>query len=166
MYYFIKKDYVPDNLSYKIQKKLTKDIIKSKKLYQRGKYYDRQYIKSYKSKPSKHIVKLNKKYKINIDDINKLSKTFGCSKNALMKIIKKGQGAYYSSGSRPNQTSQSWGKARLASALTTGKAAAVDYNILINGCKKGSLGYKSAVNARKKYGYGNKKTRKNKIIIR
>ena len=53
---------------------------------------------------------------------------------ALNKIVKKGEGAYYSSGSRPNQTPQSWGYARLASSVTGGKAAIVDYDILENGC--------------------------------
>ena len=41
--------------------------------------------------------------------------------------MKKGQGAYYSSGSRPNQSAHSWGYARLASAITGGKSAAVDF---------------------------------------
>jgi len=44
--------------------------------------------------------------------------------------VNKGEGAYYSSGSRPNQTPQSWGLARLASSITAGKAAAVDYHLL------------------------------------
>ena len=30
-----------------------------------------------------------------------------------MEVKKKGMGAYYSSGSRPNQTAESWGKARM-----------------------------------------------------
>ena len=47
------------------------------------------------------------------------------------EIVKKGQGAYYSSGSRPNQTGHSWGRARLASSITGGKASAVDYKILL-----------------------------------
>jgi hypothetical protein len=58
----------------------------------------------------------------------------GCTMAALKRIVQKGEGAYYSSGSRPNQTPQSWGLARLASAVTGGKAAAVDYAILQEGC--------------------------------
>ena len=50
---------------------------------------------------------------------------------ALKHITKKGRGAYYSSGSRPNQTAQSWARARLASALTGGNASAVDYYICL-----------------------------------
>ena len=52
-------------------------------------------------------------------------------------IVKKGQGAYYSSGSRPNQTAHSWG-ARLASAVTGGKSSQIDYHILEKYCKKNS----------------------------
>ena len=58
----------------------------------------------------------------------------GCKSSALNKIVRKGEGAYYSSGSRPNQTPQSWGIARLASSITGGKAAAVDYDIITEGC--------------------------------
>jgi hypothetical protein len=54
----------------------------------------------------------------------------GCSVSALKAIVRKGEGAYYSSGSRPNQTPQSWGIARLASAITGGKASKVDFHIL------------------------------------
>jgi hypothetical protein len=63
-----------------------------------------------------------------------LAKKTQCSVNALKAIVKKGEGAYFSSGSRPNQTAQSWGIARLASAITGGKASAVDYRILEKGC--------------------------------
>lgn len=83
-----------------------------------------------------------------------------CSKDALNAIVKKGQGAYFSSGSRPNQTGHSWGIARLASAITGGKAAAVDYNILEKGCNKNSKALKMAKKSRKKHGFGKRKTRK------
>ena len=38
-------------------------------------------------------------------------------------------GAYYSSGSRPNQTAQSWGKARMYSYILGGPARRVDREI-------------------------------------
>jgi DNA-binding Xre family transcriptional regulator len=91
---------------------------------------------------------------------NELAKKTGCSKTALAKIINKGAGAYYSSGSRPNQTAQSWGIARLASAITSGKAAAVDYSILEKGCKPGSKALRLAKMARKKHGHGTRKVPK------
>jgi DNA-binding Xre family transcriptional regulator len=95
---------------------------------------------------------------------NELARKTGCSKSALAQIISKGAGAYYSSGSRPNQTAQSWGIARLASALTSGKAGAVDYDILNEGCKPGSMGFKAAQKARKIHGYGKRKVPKVNLL--
>ena len=147
--------YLPKKLNEKDKKKQLKMLLKSKKMYKHGKYYTRKKIKSYNSKTSSHILKAQKEYYIDkIGATNELAKKSGCSKSSLAKIINKGEGAYYSSGSRPNQTPQSWGIARLASALTSGKAAAIDYNILTEGCKINSKGYKSAKLSRKKYGYG------------
>lgn len=153
--------YLPKKITMKDRKKQKNMLLKSAKMYKKGKYYTRKFIKSFKLKPSFYVSKAKKIYNVeSIGSTNKLSKASGCNKNVLAKIINKGEGAYYSSGSRPNQTPQSWGVARLASALTSGKAGAVDYDILINGCKKGSKGYKSAINSRKKYGYGTKKVPK------
>jgi len=110
---------------------------------------------------SKQLLKSKKLYNVEtIGATSELAKKTGCSKEALAKIINKGEGAYFSSGSRPNQTAQSWGIARLASALTSGKAGAIDYNILNEGCKPGSKGYKSAQNARKKYAHGTRRVPK------
>ena len=92
-----------------------------------------------------------------------LENATGCSKQALAKIINKGEGAYYSSGSRPNQTPQSWGIARLASAITSGKAAAVDYDILEKNCKKKSKALTLAKRARRKYGHGTRRVPKVRI---
>jgi hypothetical protein len=104
-------------------------------LYKLGKYYTRPKIQSFKSKKSKHILKAEKMY--NVDSVKpnaELSRKTKCSVRSLKQIVKKGEGAYYSSGSRPNQSAQSWGIARLASAITSGKASAVDYEILRKGC--------------------------------
>jgi len=131
--------YLPKNLSLKDKKKQSKMLQKSQKMYKKGLYYTRKKINSFKSKKSKHIKKALKMYNVDkIDATNELSKKTKCSKESLKKIINKGEGAYYSSGSRPNQTAQSWGIARLASALTSGKAAIVDYHILEKGCQKSS----------------------------
>jgi hypothetical protein len=89
-----------------------------------------------------------------------LAKATGCSVGSLRKIVKKGEGAFYSSGSRPNQTPQSWGYARLASAITGGKAAAVDYTILQNGCKPNSGALRRANASRKKHDKGQGTARK------
>ena len=156
--------YLPKKLSAKDRKKQSNMLLKSRRLYKQNKYYTRKPVKTFLSKTSKHILKARKMYGIEkIGATDELSKKSGCSKSALKKIINKGAGAYYSSGSRPNQTAQSWGIARLASALTSGKAGAIDYNILNEGCNHGSKGYKMAQMARKKYGYGNRRVPKVKI---
>jgi len=156
--------YLPKSLSNKDRKKQSQMLLKSRRLYKKGQYYTRKTVKSFPNKTSNHILNARKMYAVEkIGATDELSKKSGCSKSALKKIISKGEGAYYSSGSRPNQTGQSWGLARLASALTAGKAGAIDYNILNEGCKPGSKGYKMAQLARKKYGYGNKRVPKTKI---
>ena len=138
--------------------------MKSKKLYKKGKYFTRKKIKSYKSKKSNHISNARKIYNIkNIAPNKELSLKTGCELAALNQIVKKGEGAYYSSGSRPNQTPQSWGLARLASSLTSGKAAAVDYDILDKGCDHNKKAFILAKKAKQKYGFGRTKTRKIKI---
>jgi hypothetical protein len=153
--------YLPKRLSYKDKKKQSKMLLKSKKMYKKGKYYTRKPVKSFKSKTSSHILNAKKMYNVKkIGATNELARKTGCSKLALAKIINKGAGAYYSSGSRPNQTAQSWGIARLASALTSGKAGAIDYDILNDGCKPGSKGFKAAQKARKIHGFGKRKVPK------
>jgi len=156
--------YVPKGLTKKDKSKQLQMLKKSRRLYKKGVYYSRPKVSSFKSKKSKHIITAEKMYNINkIGATNELAKATGCSKKSLAKIINKGAGAYYSSGSRPNQTAQSWGIARLASAITSGKAAAVDYNILENGCKKNSKALTLAKKARKKHGHGTRRVRKVKI---
>ena len=89
----------------------------------------------------------------------------GCKLSALKKIVKKGEGAYFSSGSRPNQTAQSWGLARLASSITSGKSAAVDYDIIKKGCNHKKKAFILANKSRKKYKYGHGKTKKTSVKI-
>ena len=156
--------YLPKRLTRKDKKRQAKELIKSRSLYRKGIYYSRPKVASFKSKKSHFITKAEKMY--NVDKIgatNELSKATGCSKQALAKIINKGAGAYYSSGSRPNQTAQSWGIARLASSITAGKAAAVDFKILEEGCKPNSKALTLAKRARKKHGHGTRRVPKVKI---
>jgi hypothetical protein len=156
--------YLPNSLTRKDRKKQGKELIKSQRFYKRGIYHSRPKVKSFKSKKSLHIVKAEKMYNVKkIGATAELAKATGCSKKALAKIINKGAGAYYSSGSRPNQTAQSWGIARLASSITAGKAAAVDYNILKEGCKPKSKALTLAKRARKKHGHGTRRAPKVKI---
>jgi hypothetical protein len=153
--------YLPKMLTKKDKKKQTKMLLKSKKLYKTHKYYTRKPLESYKHKKSKHILNATKIYNIkNITPNKELALKTGCKLDALKQIVKKGEGAYYSSGSRPNQTAKSWGLARLASSLTSGKAAAIDYDIIKKGCKHNKKAFILANKSRKKYKYGRSKTKK------
>jgi hypothetical protein len=156
--------YLPKRLTRKDKKKQITMLLKSRKLYKSGKYYTRKKVRSFTSKKSKHIIRAQKIYSVNkIAPNDELAKATGCSKEALSEIVRKGEGAYYSSGSRPNQTAQSWGLARLASSITSGKAAAVDYKILANGCNKNSKALRLANKAVKKHGHGTRKVPKAKF---
>jgi hypothetical protein len=111
-------------------------------------------------------MRAKKIYNIKIVSPNKeLAKKTGCSLSALKQIVRKGEGAYYSSGSRPNQTPQSWGLARLASSITAGKSAAVDYDILEKGCNHKKKAFLLAKKSRRKYKFGHSKTRKTTVNV-
>jgi hypothetical protein len=152
--------YLPKRLSRKDRKKQSRMLKKSRKDYKKGKYYTRKKLKSYDSKESPHIKKAKKIYKVEKMSIPELADKTLCKSSALKKIIQKGQGAYYSSGSRPNQTAHSWGIARLASSITGGKSAAVDYKILEEGCDMESEALMLAKKSREKHGFGTRKVRK------
>jgi hypothetical protein len=156
--------YLPIQLSQKDKIKAAQMLMKSKKLYKKGKYYTRQKVKSFKSKPSNHVANARRIYGVeNVSPTQELAQKTGCSIGALEKIVNKGAGAYFSSGSRPNQTAQSWGLARLASAITAGKSAAVDYDILQDGCDHKGKAFILANKSKRKYGYGHGKTKKVQI---
>ena len=136
----------------------------SRRLYKKNKYYTRKEVPSYKSKTSNHIVDARRIYKIsNVGPSKELASKTGCTLSALNKIVSKGEGAYFSSGSRPNQTAQSWGIARLASSITGGKSAAVDYNIIEKGCNHNKRAFILANRAKKMYKYGHSSTKKVKV---
>jgi len=131
--------YLPRSLSSKDKQRQKKYLMKSRKMYKKGIYYNRPKVKSFKSKPSSHIENARRMYSVkNVRPSRELSRKTKCSLKTLKKIVQKGEGAYLSSGSRPNQTPQSWGFARLASAITHGNAAKVDYKLLKEGCKPDS----------------------------
>ena len=127
--------YIPKSLTLKDRKKQKQMLLKSKRFYKIGKFFTRKKLNSFPQKRSKHIAKAQRIYGVEkITPNRKLAVATGCSVKARKKIVNKGEGAYYSSGSRPNQTPQSWGYARLASAITGGNASKVDYHILEEGC--------------------------------
>ena len=137
--------YIPKHLSQRDTRKQRKNLLKSRKMYKKGKYYQRPSVKSFKSRPSSHVRRARIEYNVNsIRPTTLLSRRTGCSLDALEQIVNKGRGAYYSAGSRPNQTAESWGIARLASSITGGNSSVVDYHILTDSCKKNSRALKLA----------------------
>lgn len=118
-------------LSRRDKSKQKKNLIKSRQMYKKGIYVDRPKLKSYPKKRSQWIVKFEKRYNRKITDKNFIDKNI-ISKKGQNKILSKGKGAYYSSGSRPNQTSSSWAYARLASVIMGGKARKVDNDIWLS----------------------------------
>lgn len=159
--------YVPRSLSEKNKASQKKELKKSRKAYKqskdkgksksksKNKYYTRKKMPSFQSKVSPHVIKARKVYGVEkITPSAELAKATKCKKATLRRIEQKGQGAYYSSGSRPNQTAHSWGRARLASAITGGKASAVDLKLLEAGCEKQSKALKLAKKAK---GYGQRR---------
>lgn len=146
---FIKR-YLPPTLSQRDRTRQRKELTKSRRLYKQNKYYTRKSVKSFKSKPSKHVDNARRLYHIqNIRPTRELSGRTGCSLKGLRQIVRKGEGAYYSSGSRPNQTPQSWGYARLASSITGGNASAVDFRIIDKECDHRKPAYRLAQRPRK-----------------
>ena len=162
----VPRRYLPSLNEIKDKQKQVKMLMKSRKEYKKGNFFTRKKLKSYKSKPSNHVTDARKIYNIqNVAPNKELAKKTGCSLSALKQIVRKGQGAYYSSGSRPNQTSQSWGLARLASSITAGKSAAVDYNILEKGCDHKKKAFLLAKKSKRKYKFGHSKTRKTAVNV-
>ena len=115
----IKEEYAPKSLTPSDRKKQIKSIKEGK---------DRPKVKSFTSKRSSWAEKFEKKYGTKISNTSFISKNI-ISKTGIDKILDKGRGAYYSAGSRPNQTSESWARARLASVIMGGPARKIDIKI-------------------------------------
>lgn len=115
----INPKYVPKSLTPSDRKKQIKSIKEGE---------DRPKVKSFTSKRSGWVKKFEDKYGTKINDYKFISKNI-ISKVGIDKILDKGRGAYYSSGSRPNQTAESWAKARLSSVIMNGPARKVDKDI-------------------------------------
>jgi len=85
-------------------------------------------VKGFKSERSSWVKKFEEKYGTKITDKEFITKNI-ISETGREKIINKGKGAFFSSGSRPNQTPFSWGLSRLASVIMGGNARKVDKDI-------------------------------------
>ena len=118
-------------LNKKDKKKQLRSIRRAKRSYRKGKYIDRPKLKSYKSKKSSWVTKFERKYGKDIKTYKEIEKATGIPNKALMEVVRKGKGAYYSSGSRPNQTAESWGKARMYSYIMGGPTRKIDNHITV-----------------------------------
>jgi hypothetical protein len=115
----VPKTYVPKSLSKEDKKKQEKSILEKKK---------RPKLKSFESKPSSFTERFKKKYGVNLNNKKFIHENI-ITYTGQKKIIEKGMAAYYSAGSRPNQSAQSWSLARLASVIMFGNAYKVDKDI-------------------------------------
>jgi len=122
-------------LSKKDERKQQQNIRKAIRSYKtkRGsnRYVSRPRLRSYKHKKSQWLLKYEKKYGEDNKSYKEISKKTKIPIKALQEVVKKGQGAYYSSGSRPNQTAESWGKARMYSFIMGGPTRKYDNHIAI-----------------------------------
>ena len=87
-------------------------------------------VKGFKSERSSHAKNFEDKYGVKVSDKDFIYKNL-MSKKGVEEIMSKGRGAFFSSGSRPNQTAYSWALSRLASVLTGGNALKTDKDIAI-----------------------------------
>jgi hypothetical protein len=126
------KKYIPKSLTKADKEKQKKQLDKSVSDYKKGKFTGRKKLDSFQSRKSSYTTQVKEKLglPINITKIaDKLTRTDKRKKEVkegLEKIMLKGKGAYYSSGSRPNQTAFSWGKGRVASVLVGGPSRKID----------------------------------------
>ena len=114
----INKSYIEGLKGYERRKQI-KSIVEGK---------DRPKVKGFKSKRSSWSKKFEEKYDKKITDLDFISKNI-IKREGINKILSKGKGAFYSAGSRPNQTAFSWAYARLGSVIMGGPARKVDQSI-------------------------------------
>ena len=122
----IPKKYLPDTLSKSDRQKQIKSIFEGK---------ERPETKV-KEKKSSWTTQFSKKYGDELDTMKgkrskkNIAEITGIPLKAVNEVYKKGEGAYYSSGSRPNQTPSSWARGRLYAYIMGGKKVrAVDKDI-------------------------------------
>ena len=115
----IPKQYLPKSLTPADRKKQKESIVKKKA---------RPKVDSFKSQRSSYVIRFEKKYGTKITNDDFINKNI-ITRTGIKKILDKGMAAYYNTGSRPNQTAQSWSRARLASVIVGGPARRVDNNI-------------------------------------
>ena len=101
------KKYVPSTLTKK-QKTKQRKILKERKAKAKKGVYVEKKLNKKKTKESSYTTRFKNKYKLS------------------SAVRKKGLGAYYSAGSRPNTTAAQWAQARVYSYILGGGARKVD----------------------------------------
>lgn len=125
-------------IKYKGEEKMVpKTYVEGLKAYERRKQIKsifenkpRPKVKGFESKRSSHAKNFEDKYGVKVSDKDFIYKNL-MSEKGVEEIMSKGRGAFFSSGSRPNQTAYSWALSRLASVLTGGNALKTDKDIAI-----------------------------------
>jgi len=113
----IPKRYIPDTLSKAERQKQIKSIFEGKKRPET----------KVKERKSSWTTKFDKKYGEELDAMKgkrskkNVAKVTGIPFKAIDEVYKKGEGAFYSSGSRPNQTAASWARGRIYAYIMGGK---------------------------------------------
>ena len=122
----IPKRYLPDTLSKSEREKQIKSIFEGK---------ERPKTKV-KEKKSTWTTQFDKEYGEQLDAMkgkrskSNIAKVTGIPLKAINEVYKKGEGAFYSSGSRPNQTASSWARGRIYAYIMGGeKVRKVDKDI-------------------------------------
>jgi len=122
----IPKRYLPDSLSKSERQKQIKSIFEGK---------ERPKTKV-KEKKSTWTTQFDKEYGDQLDAMkgkrskSNIAKVTGIPLKAIDEVYKKGEGAFYSSGSRPNQTASSWARGRIYAYIMGGeKVRKVDKDI-------------------------------------
>ena len=109
----VPRRYIPDSLTKSQREKQIKSIFEGK---------DRPKLDTKKRKSS-YTIDFNKRYGDRLEkmkggkSVKNIAKVVGLPEKALKEVFEKGEGAYYSAGSRPNQTASSWAYGRLYSYI-------------------------------------------------
>lgn len=131
----IPKRYIPKTLSKKDREKQKKAIEISKKEFEKGKFKVRPKLESFKSRESSWTKKAKEAGiagtpKKIADKLGRTEKRKEEILKGIKEIEAKGKAAYFTSGSRPNQTPSSWARARTYSVLFGGPSRKVDKSIV------------------------------------
>ena len=117
----IPERYIPSYLTPEQKRRQARSIIEKR---------DRPQLQNIPIKRSEWTIKAEQYFGKGNTSPKSIAKQLGVKMEGFEKILNKGRGAYYSGGSRPNQTSESWARSRLFSVLFGGNARIVDKKIV------------------------------------